>query len=150
MSDYDDEHSRNGQDDHGHQDPVPPGRRPHRPVEEPPPKPKENPDPPIEDPRPDQPKKMRTLCQTRDDLPDSIRQSLTEDIQDVYVAAFRRTWEKCVMSGEQRENWLAATANYAALLAVRRQLKQAQQDSWLRRSIDRGSAAAQAPRSRPQ
>lgn len=53
------DNERRDEPDQGPDDPVPPGRRPPRPIKEPPPLPEnDDRDPPIEDPRPDKPKKL--------------------------------------------------------------------------------------------
>lgn len=68
--------------------------------------------------------------QELDDLPQSLRQELPESAQDLYLARYKRTWEKCHMGGITDENELAATAHEAAMLAVQNEFDKGEDGRW--------------------
>jgi cation transport regulator ChaB len=61
---------------------------------------------------------MTKQYKTLDDLPKKIKQELSAEAQELYVAVYRRTWEECHMAGEATDSDLAETAHGAAMLAV--------------------------------
>lgn len=65
-----------------------------------------------------------------DDLPQALTDELPEMAQRLYLAVYRRTWEKCSMGGDVREDELAAKAHDAAMLAVQRQFEKDESGRW--------------------
>lgn len=53
-----------------------------------------------------------------DDLPTRPWKDLSPDAQQLYLAEYRRTWEKCTASGLEDREELAVRAHRAAVLAV--------------------------------
>lgn len=61
---------------------------------------------------------MTVHYKTPADLPEKIRRELSAQAQELYVAIYRKTWEKCHMGDEGSDRDLAETAHDAAMLAV--------------------------------
>jgi len=65
-----------------------------------------------------------------DDLPQALRKELPELAQQMYLAAYQRTWEKCAMAGEKGETGLATKAHEAAMLAVQGKFEKDERGRW--------------------
>jgi cation transport regulator ChaB len=72
-----------------------------------------------------------------DDLPQSLRRTLPEDAQRMYLAVFRRVWETTAMSGERADSELDETAHEAAMLEVQRRFEQDGQGNWVQAPVDK-------------
>ncbi|MGH6636596.1 MAG: ChaB family protein [Gammaproteobacteria bacterium] len=69
-------------------------------------------------------------------LPENLRKELPRRAQEMYAAAYDRTWEKCAASEEfQDERSIAETAHKAALLAVEMEYEKDEHGRWRRAPI---------------
>ena len=71
-----------------------------------------------------------------DDLPQSLRDELPEDAQQMYLAVYRRVWETTAMSGERADQELDETAHEAAMLEVQRRFKRNEESQWVQAPVD--------------
>jgi cation transport regulator len=70
------------------------------------------------------------------DLPENLRRELPRGAQEIYLAAYDQTQEKCAASEEyQDEKSIAETAHKAALLAVEMEYEEDEHGRWRKAPI---------------
>ena len=75
--------------------------------------------------------KLSTTYNAPSDLPENLRRELPRRAQEIYLAAYDRTREKCAASEEyQDQKSIAETAHKAALLAVEMEYEQDEYGRW--------------------
>ncbi|MGH8594116.1 MAG: ChaB family protein [Gammaproteobacteria bacterium] len=73
---------------------------------------------------------------TVSDLPKALRKQLPRHAQELYLAAYSRTWEKCAASEDyQDERSMAETAHKAGLFAVEMEYEKDEHGQWRRAPV---------------
>lgn len=70
------------------------------------------------------------MFQSIQDLPALIRSALPEEAQELYRAAYNRTWEKLAAGEEQNVKKITAESHKAARLAVGYEFSQDDEGAW--------------------
>ncbi|HZD53578.1 MAG TPA: ChaB family protein [Woeseiaceae bacterium] len=69
------------------------------------------------------------------DLPQSLKDELSDLAQRAYLSTHRRVWEKCRMGGMENEDDLARAAHDAAMLAVEAEFEKDERGRWQRAPV---------------
>jgi cation transport regulator len=65
-----------------------------------------------------------------EDLPQALKDELPERAQQLYLAVYSSTWERCSMGDEDGDEKLARKAHDAAMLAVREKFEKDERGRW--------------------
>jgi cation transport regulator ChaB len=65
-----------------------------------------------------------------EDLPQALKDELPELAQQLYLAVYGTTWEKCAMGGDAGEDELARKSHEAAMRAVEEKFEKDERGRW--------------------
>jgi len=70
------------------------------------------------------------MFQTIRDLPSLIRRTLSNDAQEVYRAAYNRTWQRLAAGADDNRQAMTVKSHKAARLAVQNEFTQDAEGDW--------------------